>query len=494
MPVIGVYARASRDKDDKRISVDRQVERCTHLAGELWPGEPVLVFEDNAASGADPDVERPGYNAFVDAVRRGDLDEIVCHEQSRLTRQPTQWEELVVTLTRAGIAKVHTVQSGVVPVDAGNRLLGRIMAIIDAEEVERLKARQRAASAQIRAEGRPGGGPSPYGFRRGSGPDGRPVYEIDDDQAAVIREISDAICDGRSLQSIAAGLTRRAVPSPSGPSPWNPTVIRAMVGRPSLAGFRTRSVKEKGKGERHEIVGPARWDPILTESRWRQTLDMLGTSTVTGADGKTHTVRRQQPGRPRRWLLTNGLARCARCGSKLVVMVSGEKGSLVFRCHPRTGCGKVGIQPAEAVEAWVHGQLVEYLASNPKLPPALTSEDPERGRLEEERRHAERDMIEAVILKRDGEIDETEFRVMHSGAKKRREQTQAELDARPVPETAVPDVDAIRDRWEQLPLARKQKALAHYIETVTVHPATGNHLDWTQHERFAARIKITWKA
>jgi DNA invertase Pin-like site-specific DNA recombinase len=493
MPVIGVYARASRDKDDKRISVDRQIERCTKLAGERWPGAPVRVYVDNEVSGADPDAVRPDYNRIIADIRRGELDEIVTHEQSRLTRQPTVWEELVVTLTRAGITTVWTVQSGAVPVDAGNRLLGRIMAVIDAEEVERIKARQRAAAEQIRAEGRPGGGTAPYGYRKTKGDDNRPVLVIDDDQAAVIRSVSDDICDGYSMRSIAADLNRREVPSPSGSGRWNPTVIRAMIIRPSQAGLRTRSVKEKGRGERHEIVGPARWEPILAETRWRQTLDMLGTSTVTGGDGKTHTVRREQPGRPRRWLLTNGLGRCSRCGHKLGAMTA-RKGPIQFRCGQRAGCGKVSIQPAEGVEGWVHRQLVDYLAANPKLAPALEGDDPERERLEEQRRRADRDMTEAVILKGDGEIDEVEFRLMHSGAKKRRQQAQAELDARPVPEADIPDVDAIRNQWEQLPLSRKQKALSHYIEAVTVHPATGNHLDWTQDERFAERVKITWKA
>ncbi|HEY1444754.1 MAG TPA: recombinase family protein [Acidimicrobiales bacterium] len=493
MPVTGIYARASKDPNDKRISCDRQIERCTKLAAELFAGDPVLVFEDNDRSGADPNVERPGYENFVAAVRRGDIGQVVVHEQSRLTRQPQQWEELVVTLTRAGITKVHTVQSGVVPVDAGNRLLGRIMAVIDAEEAERLKARIRAAMDQIRVEGRPGGGTAPYGYRSSQGDDRRPILVIDDDEAKVIGGICDAICDGYSLRSIAADLNRRGVPSPRG-SRWNATVIRAMVLRPSMAGFRTRSVKTKGRGESHEIVGTARWEPVLTEQRWRQTLDMLGASTVTGVDGKTHTARRHQPGRPRKWLLSGGggLGRCKLCDSGLVVVTSNTNASQ-YRCDQRTGCGNTTIQPAEDLEAWIHQQLVAYLASNPKLPPALVSEDPERVRLEEERRRAERDMVEAVILKGDGDIDSDEFRVMHSGAKKRRDQAQAELADRPVPDTAIPDVDAIAHRWEKLPLERKRKALAHYIESVTVHPATGNHLNWTQHERFAARVKIAWK-
>jgi DNA invertase Pin-like site-specific DNA recombinase len=82
----------------------------------------------------------------------------VCHEQSRLTRQPAQWDERVVTLHKAGIAKVNTVQGRTVPVEPGNRLVGRIMSVIDAEEVERTRARILAAHEQLAGEGRPNGG------------------------------------------------------------------------------------------------------------------------------------------------------------------------------------------------------------------------------------------------------------------------------------------------------------------------------------------------
>src|SRR3954466_14966975 len=97
-----VYGRASADPSDQRISVDRQVKLGTARALQLWPGAEVRVFRDDAIPAADPTVHRPGFAAFLAAIRsarKGEIVGVVVNEQSRLTRQGTgAWDELVVTL------------------------------------------------------------------------------------------------------------------------------------------------------------------------------------------------------------------------------------------------------------------------------------------------------------------------------------------------------------------------------------------------------------
>src|SRR4051812_25673193 len=111
-----VYARASADPREQRISVDRQIDRCVARGLELWPGAEPRIFRDDAITGGDPDVYRPGFAQFLAAVRssrKGELVGVVVNEQSRLTRQGTNaWDDLVVTLTKAGLAKVETLKSG----------------------------------------------------------------------------------------------------------------------------------------------------------------------------------------------------------------------------------------------------------------------------------------------------------------------------------------------------------------------------------------------
>ena len=162
MQVIAVYARASKDRAERRISTARQIFQATKLANDQFPGVEVRVYEDNDITAADPKVERPDYNRLIADIRRGDVAQVFCHAQPRLVRQPAEWNELVVTLTKAGITKIHTVLGGVVAVDPGNRLVGSIMNLIDAEEVERTRQRTLSAHKQLAAEGRPSA-PAPTG-------------------------------------------------------------------------------------------------------------------------------------------------------------------------------------------------------------------------------------------------------------------------------------------------------------------------------------------
>src|SRR4051812_8328247 len=92
-----IYARASSDPNDQRISVDRQVKLCTARAHDLWPAAEVRVFRADSTTAADPNTHRPGYASFLSAVRsarKGELVGVVVNEQSRLTRQGTgSWDE-----------------------------------------------------------------------------------------------------------------------------------------------------------------------------------------------------------------------------------------------------------------------------------------------------------------------------------------------------------------------------------------------------------------
>jgi DNA invertase Pin-like site-specific DNA recombinase len=497
---VAIYARKSKDPDEKRISVDNQIAGCRKYAREKFRDLPVIVFDDNDLSGFDPKVVRPGFNAFLDAVRRGEVSQVVVNEQARLTRQgPMQWEELVVALNRAGITEVHTVIGGVIDIGK-SKLLGRILAAVDAEEAERSSARYRALHQRLRDEGRPGG-TAGYGYRRGVGPDGRPANVIEPDEAAAITAISDALCDGFSLNWVTQQLNDGSIPAPKRKGPWRATGVRALMRRPSIAGFRSRTVQtpvvgpdgEAGRRVHEEIVRVATWDPILSESRWRQTLDALNARTVKRGDGTEVMVERKIERHPRRWLLTDGIGRCGRCHGRLSAATLPGRNGRAYECRKvNRGCGMISIAQAEQLDAWVHEQLTAYLATNPKLLPTIGDQNPERDRLEEDRRRARRTMDEADEMFAEGEIDRARHRSISAGAKERFDRAQRAIDALPVIESDVPDLDAVRHRWDELPLTRKLRALNYWTEAVIVNPANGRR-SHDANERFKARIEIVWK-
>lgn len=88
---VAVYCRISKDPTRLEVGVERQRGDCVAMANRLWREAKVRLFVDNDLSAADPVVERPPTSqAMLDALRCGDVDQIVAYDQSRLTRQPTR--------------------------------------------------------------------------------------------------------------------------------------------------------------------------------------------------------------------------------------------------------------------------------------------------------------------------------------------------------------------------------------------------------------------
>jgi hypothetical protein len=166
------------------------------------------------------------------------------------------WEKFTVALTLAGINKVYTVRSGIIPVDEGNRLMGRLRALIDAEEVERTRIRMRKTHEQLAIEGRPQGGRC-YGYRYERDDEGRSVRVVNDDEAKVVREIADRLVNGHSATSIAADLNARGVAPPQPmmrdkqtgekkprPNPrWHISSVKYVISKPAVAGLRSHHGK-----------------------------------------------------------------------------------------------------------------------------------------------------------------------------------------------------------------------------------------------------------
>lgn len=97
---VAVYCRISKDPMRLEVGVERQRADCTELARGLWPEAQLRCFVDNDLSAADPSVRRPQWQAMLDGLRAGDVDEVVAYDQSRLTRQPLEWEQLLIVLAR----------------------------------------------------------------------------------------------------------------------------------------------------------------------------------------------------------------------------------------------------------------------------------------------------------------------------------------------------------------------------------------------------------
>lgn len=491
-----VYGRASADPSVQRISVDRQIKLGTARALDLWPAAEVRVFRDDAITAADPDVYRPGFAAFLAAIRsarKGEIAGVVVNEQSRLTRQGTgAWDELVVTLTKAGVTKVETLRAGPVSVEPGNRLVGRLLAVVDAEEVERTKARVQDAHRELFNEGRPSG-PAPFGYRPVKDEHGRPALEPDPVEGPVVADVFTWALEGHAMAVIAERLNETGV----GPraarwrfkdgravAGWKANAVRSLLKSATVAGLRGHTDAD---GVLHTV--PARWDALVDVEVWRKVQRLLGQpATVTGANGETYRVRTMPRPQPRRYLLSGGRRRgvkgqpgemygvllCGKCGTPMKAQTQGRRNGEripAYACHTTMGaeaCGGVSISPADEVEALVVGAIQAELAANKKLRSRLNAtQDADAARWRAERDAAKARMLDASGLLGAGTIDRDSFDAMHGAAKAAYNAGDAHLTTTAT-ELALPSVEDVIERWDDLTLAQQRAVVERLIERIVV--------------------------
>jgi site-specific DNA recombinase len=344
---VALYCRISKDPTRLEVGVERQRGDCLTLAHQLWPEAKVRTFVDNDLSAADPAVAHPQWQALLDALRCGDIDQIVTYDQSRLTRQPLEWEQLLVILERRGIASVHTVREGERDVaEGGGRMVSRIMAAVDAEYAEVTRVRIRRAMRQLASEGRPNGG-RVFGYVPAVGEDGRKTRAVVPHEAEAIRWAATELLRGETLASVARAFEARGLAHVRKGKFWYPTHIRNLVTNPTVAGLRP---------DPDGNLIAAIWPPILEAATWhgvRATLTQP--MTLTRSDGVLYrTTRQRRPSRRptlRRACLLRGLRRSAerpgaqanvrRCGCRLPLQPSGGTGVCGHRGPPPGApCGR----------------------------------------------------------------------------------------------------------------------------------------------------------
>ena len=211
---VAIYARFSSDQQNPRSAADQA--RLCRVFAEARGWRVVEVYEDLALSGASK--HRPDFQRLVRDAKARRFDVVVCESLDRLGRKLADIAELFDQLSFLGIG-IHTIQQGpVTHLHIG--MLGTMSQLFLAD----LKAKTRRGLRAVAEEGRNAGGRS-YGYRVGSGDDGRRGQRtIDPTQAAIVVRIFEQYAAGVSPKRIALALNAEAIPGPRGGA-WAPSAI-----------------------------------------------------------------------------------------------------------------------------------------------------------------------------------------------------------------------------------------------------------------------------
>lgn len=438
------YLRISDDREGREIGVGRQEESIRELAERLGADllDPLYVDNDVSASTLSK-APRPAYRRLMAEAEADPKSLILTYSNSRLTRRPSEWEDLIKLYETAGVV-IHTVASGSADLSrADGRAVARTIAAWDAAEAERTGERVYEDIVRRANAGLFHGGSRAFGWTIKN--------ELDPYEHPILVELAERVLRGEALNALATELTRNGVPGakwhpPLTIKPWRAHVIRQMLVNPRIAGIRVLT---------HVEVGRAVWPAAIPEVMFRELVAIL-TDTSRHSGGSSARVN-----------LLTGLALCGECdrpvSSKTMAGRGGQRRQ--YACKP---CGLY--RRVEAIHVYVESAVIEMLThyrdeDSPDLDPALV------------------DLIQGLrerieMTKRTFTDDDTmspmELRRQLRGMQERLKREEAKLlPARR--RNALRDItgDMAAEAWESLTLARKRAIIGALVEVRILRAPAG---------------------
>jgi len=268
-----LYARLSVTKEES-VSIARQLRSC-HSYAEARGWEVVGEFVDDGVSAtARRPEERDGWSALLE---RREFDAVVIWKVDRLARRVLDFLHADETLQEMGAGLV-AVEDPIDMTSPQGRAFAVMLAVFGEMEAEAVRARVRAARAQLLKDGRWAGGAIPYGYISSRNPVGPGwVLAKDPERSPWLRAIVIKAMRGVTVNAISTWLTREGAPLPrgaerkrkSGSVAWSRQTVEGILRNPILAGMTRHNPGRAKSGKRADPFAVFRDEagqPVVDES------------------------------------------------------------------------------------------------------------------------------------------------------------------------------------------------------------------------------------
>lgn len=441
-----LYLRISQDKTGLQAGVTRQREDCEKRCRDRgWTIVAEHVDNDMSASSGK---RRPGFEAMLQAVDRGDAEVVVAWSLDRLQRNRRDELRLYETC-KARKATLSLINGPELDfTTATGEMVADQLGMVARFEVRMKSDRQARQQEQAAAAGARVGGRRPFGYEQ----DGTTVRPA---EAAAVVDGFNALLSGVPLGQIArdwnaaghvTGQKRWKGERRGEPSPWRADSVRAVLTNPRYAGKRAH---------RGQVVADAVWPALVDESTWQAVRFILGDPT-----------RRHGPNGSARALLS-GLAVCGVCGAPAQSGGAARPGIRGYRCSAGAHFARMAVP----VDEFVTAVMVERL-SRPDAAELLVNHkkpDLDALRTEAVALRARLDTLATDFA--DGSLTASQLRAATGRARARLAAVESAMaDAGRVdvlgPLVAAADVAAA---WDGLSIARR-RAVVDTLAVVRLHP------------------------
>jgi site-specific DNA recombinase len=375
MPIKSViYARVSTEEQGKGYSLPTQLEACRNYAqskGYEGAGE----FTDMHTG---TELDRPGLNKLYDCINLESAKFLIVYDIDRLSREVSLQAIIEMEMARLGV-KINYVIGDYEETPEGELLKLVKSGIAQYENRNRVERCRRGRLGKARAgyvvcpSGR-----APFGYNYVK--DGhKSWFEINDEQAKVVKQIYSWLVDGRfSSYAIAKKLWENGILSKGdyscivykkfGHAEWSPSTVRRIISSPVYKGIwhynKTRRNKINGKYVSTKVPEnewiPVNVPAIIDDWLWKKAQDCL--------ESNRHNSHRNT----KKKYLLRGLIFCP-CGRRWTAVYKSHLQRAYYRCptneaeHWRKRCPNNFSIRQEILEEVVWNNVKELFSNIEKL-------------------------------------------------------------------------------------------------------------------------------
>ena len=211
-----LYVRLSREDGDREESdsITSQRELLSEFAAAQEDMAAPAVYTDDGCTGTDFD--RPAFGRMVDDLRAGQIDCVIVKDLSRFGRNYVgvgEYLERVFPMLGVRFISVNDHVDSFLDPRSMNNLVVPFKNIINDEYCRDISNKVRASLDLKRRQGKFIGSFASYGYRKDPNDHNRLV--VDEQAAAVVRDIFDWFVGGMSVLGIAKRLNAACIPNPS---------------------------------------------------------------------------------------------------------------------------------------------------------------------------------------------------------------------------------------------------------------------------------------
>ena len=216
MPKAAIYCRLSEEDKNKRLETDDsgsiRNQKAMLLQYSMEQGWEVFnIYSDDDYTGSDR--ARPEFQRLLRDAEQRKFDIVLCKTQSRFTRELELVEKYIHSLFPVWGIRFVSIVDNADTANKGNKKSRQINALVNEWYLEDMSDNIRSVLTNRRQNGFHIGSFALYGYRKDPDRKGRLI--VDEEAAAVVREVFTLFSQGYGKTAIARMLNDRGVPNPT---------------------------------------------------------------------------------------------------------------------------------------------------------------------------------------------------------------------------------------------------------------------------------------